>query len=39
MPNRGQFNLPKSADWCETVIKTGDTTMDEALAKLLDGEP
>ena len=27
-----------AADWCETVIKTGDTTMDEALARLLEGE-
>ncbi|MFD8494263.1 DUF6192 family protein [Amycolatopsis sp. NPDC059657] len=27
-----------AADWCETVISTGDTSMDEALAKILEGE-
>jgi hypothetical protein len=26
-----------AADWCETVVKTGDTSMDEGLARLLDG--
>ncbi|HLT02792.1 MAG TPA: DUF6192 family protein [Geminicoccaceae bacterium] len=28
-----------AAEWAETVINTGDTTMEEGLAKLLDGEP
>lgn len=28
-----------AADWCETVINTGDTSMDEALARLLEGDP
>ena len=27
-----------AADWCETVITTGDTSMDEALARLLEGD-
>jgi hypothetical protein len=27
-----------AADWCETVINTGDTSMDEALARLLEGD-